>query len=60
MENYCINDGHTCDVIYRIIRTYHEKPHVPYTTFGRATLGANGVAYKLLIASLFSLPDDGV
>jgi hypothetical protein len=31
-----------------IIETHHEKPYVPSTKFGRAMLGANGVANKLL------------
>jgi hypothetical protein len=34
-------------------RRLNAKPYVPSTTFGRATLGANGVANKLFIASLF-------
>ena len=36
------------------------KPYVCSTTFGRATLGANGVPNKLFLAFLFSNPDAGV
>jgi len=43
-----------------VIDTNHEKQYVLSTTFGRATLGANGVANKLFIAFLFSDPDVGV
>ena len=38
----------------------HEKPYVLSTTFGRATLGANGVANTLFIAFLHSDPHVGV
>jgi hypothetical protein len=41
-------------------RCLHEKPYVPSTTFGHATLGANGFATKLFIAFLFSDSDVGV
>jgi hypothetical protein len=60
LENYFNSDGYTCDFIYRTTPTCHEKPKVPSTTFGRAMLGANGVATKLFIAFLFSDPEFGV
>jgi hypothetical protein len=52
------------DVDNRVIQIYQQrlnsKTYVPSTTFGRATLGADGVANKLFIAFLFSDPDVGV
>jgi hypothetical protein len=46
-----------------VIQTYqrhlNSKPYVPSTTFGCATLAANGVANKLFIAFLFSNPSIG-
>ena len=47
-------------VIQTYQRSLHSKPFVPSTTLGRAPLGANGVANKLVIASLFSDPYVGV
>jgi len=41
-------------------RLLNSRPCVPSTTFGRPTLGANGVANKLFLAFLFSKPDVGV
>ena len=46
-----------------VIQTSYQQPlnsmpYVPSTTFGRVTLGAEGVANKLFIAFLFSDPDD--
>jgi hypothetical protein len=35
-------------------------PFVPVTTYGRATLGANSAANKLLLAVLFSDPYFGI
>ena len=47
-----------------VIGTYQQrlnsKQYVPFTTFGRATLGANGFANKLFLAFLFSNPEVGI
>jgi len=47
-----------------IITTYQQrtstKPHVPSTTYGLATLGANGAPNTLFIAFLFSDHEVGV
>jgi len=46
-----------------IIVTYHQrisaKPYVPLTTYGNATLGANGITNKLFIVFFFSDYDLG-
>ena len=54
------NDGYACAPSYRNILPHPEQPYAPYTTFGRATLGVNAVASKLLIAFLFRGPIVGV
>ena len=38
-------------------RRLNSRPYVPSTTFGRATLGVNGVVNKLFIIFLFKGPD---
>ena len=47
-------------VIETCQRRLNSKPYFPSTTFGRATLGANGVVNKLFLAFLFSDLDVGV
>jgi len=49
-------DIRVTSVIQTNHRRLNSKPYVPSTTFGHATLGADGVANKLFIASLFSDP----
>ena len=53
-------DIRVTSVIETYQRRLNSKPYVPSTTFGRATLGTNGVANKLFLAFLFSDPDVGV
>ena len=47
-------------VIQTFERHLNSKPYVCSTTFGRATLGANGLPNKLILAFLFSDLDVGV
>jgi len=60
---YIYNTYGGCSVI-SVIQTYEQhfnsKPYVCSTTFCRATLGANSISNKLLLAFLFSDPDVGV
>ena len=49
-------DIRVTSVIQTDHRRLNSKRYVPFTTIGRATLGANGVANKLFIAFLFSDP----
>ena len=53
-----MTDTRMTSIIKSYQRRLHEKLHVPFTTCGRATLGANGVVNKS-IASLFSDPEFG-
>jgi len=50
-------DTHVKSVIESYKRRLHERPYVPSTTFGRATMIADGVVNKLSIAFLFNAPD---
>jgi hypothetical protein len=51
-------DNRVISVIQTYQKRLNSKSYVTSTTFGRATLGTEGVANKLLIAFLFSDPDD--
>jgi len=53
-------DNRVTSVIRLYQQSINSKPYIPSTTFGRATLGADGVASKLFIAFLFSDPDVGI
>ena len=55
-----MTDIRVTSVIETYQRRLNSKPCIPSTTFGLATLGANGVANKLFLAFLFSDPDIGV
>ena len=47
-------------VIETYQRRFNSRPYVLSTTFGLATLGANGVAKKLFLAFLLSNPEVGI
>jgi len=53
-------DNRVTSVIQTYQQRLYSKPYVPSSTFGRAKLGADGVANKLFIAFLFGDPDVGV
>jgi len=55
-----MQDKRVTSVIQTYERHINYKPYVCSTTFGRATLGANGLPNKLIIAFLFSDSDFGV
>jgi len=52
-------DIHVISVIETYQRRLNSKPYVPSTTFGRGTLGVNGIANKLFLAFPFSNPEVG-
>lgn len=53
-------DNRLTSVIQIYQQRLNSKPYIPSATFGRSTLGADGVANKLFIAFLFINPDDSV
>jgi hypothetical protein len=53
-------DNRVTSVIQTYQQRLYSKPYVLSSTFGRATLDADGVASKLFIVFLFSDPDVGV